>query len=245
MISGPFGTLQAFSPAFRLIYWMPILVVGGGVSLFIRIVLRLWKPEVAKGWIELATVAVFTAVFGVPLVVWSSYVVAAVNAPRTLPSQGLQLLYLAIVCGSFLWLRTFVITVISSKATEQLEDDEQDIVEPEIQLPEPPRLLKRFPEDKQSEVLYLMADDHFVDVHTYSGTRRLRMRFKDAINEMEGVEGYCSHRSYWVTRDAIKEAVKVNNAWRLVLVNGEQLPVSRKYQPDLEAAGLLRALVDA
>jgi hypothetical protein len=239
MISGPFGTLQAFSPAFRLLYWLPIIGVGGGVSLFIRIVLRLWKPEVAKGWIELATVVVFTAVFGVPLVLWSAYFVDVTDAHNALPPMGPQLLYLALVCGSFLWLRTFVINVVSDKATEQFEDDNRPAVHDETGPSLTPRLLKRLPVNEPVEVVFLMADDHFVDVHTTAGTHRLRMRFKDAINEMEGVEGFCAHRSYWFNRAAVVEAIRINNAWRLRLVNGEEIPVSRKFQPNLEAAGVL------
>ena len=234
MISGPFGTLQAFSPVFRLLYWFPIILLGGAVSLFIRIVLRLRYPHVAKIWIEIATVVGFTAVFGVPLVLWSAYVMDAANAPRTLPSQGLQLLYLAIVCAACLWLRTFVITVVCNRAAEQFDLDA--LLEANM-----PRLGKRMSLGDDDQIYYIMADDHFVEVHTSVGVKRLRMRFKDAIAEMDGVEGYCAHRSYWVCAEAVVKAEKTGSNWRLDLVNGEDIPVSRKCQPELETAGLLRA----
>lgn len=238
MISGPFGTLQAFSPLMRLLFWIPIFVVGGSISLFIRIYLRLRWPHVAKGWVELATVVFFTAICGLPLVFWSSYLVGATNAPQTLPSQGLQLLYLAIVCGSFLWLRAFLFHTVSVKAKPDAEVLETSIAVAD----EAPRLMRRLPDNLSGPVLYLTADDHFVDVHMLEATHRIRLRFKDAIDEMEGVEGYYSHRSHWVSRDAVKTAIKANTSWRLQLVNGEDIPVSRKYQPDLEAAGLLDRL---
>lgn len=240
MISGPFGTLQAFSPLMRLLFWIPIFVVGGGISLFIRIYLRLRWPDVAKGWVEFATVVFFTSICGLPLVIWSSYLVGATNAPKTLPSQGLQLLYLAIVCSSFLWLRSFLLNSIRSRSETKLEAAET----PEKKTPELPRLMKRLPDGQQTPILYLTADDHFVDVHTADATHRIRLRFKDAINEMEGVDGHYSHRSHWVSQQAIEGAIKSGNAWRLKLKNGEDIPVSRKYQPVLEEAGVLAPLDD-
>ncbi|MDG2341339.1 MAG: hypothetical protein P8L32_09115, partial [Paracoccaceae bacterium] len=71
MISGPFGTLQAFSAPMRLLYWVPVIVGGAAASLFIRIALRLWYPDVANAWIESATVLVFTSTFGIVLLFWS------------------------------------------------------------------------------------------------------------------------------------------------------------------------------
>lgn len=238
VISGPFGSLQAFTAPLRLLYWVPVIVGGAAASLFIRIALRLWYPEVAKAWIETATVILFTGSFGIVLLLWSAFFTNSVNAVGFLPSNTLQLLYLAIVSGSFLWMRTFFISVISNKAVTTAEP----IPEPPVEVKSEPRLMRRLPAGERNQVLYLSAEGHFVNVHTDYGTTALRMRFKDAIDEMEGVEGYYSHRSHWVNRDAITSATKLNASWRLKLSNGDEVPVSRKFQPDLEAVGLLQPL---
>ena len=237
MISGPFGTLQSFSAPQRLGYWLPIIISGAGVSLFIRIVLRIYFPTVAKALIETATVAVFTLTFGWALLVWSYSYANWVGGENFLPSNQMQLVYLALVSGSFLWLRTFIIDVIRTKAT--IENGDETELSPTPQHREP-RLMRRLPEEFQTDVLYLAAKDHFVSVHTTAGVYQLRMRFMDAISEMEGVDGHYSHRSFWVSNAAISKAQKTGATWRLMLVNGEEIPVSRKYQSDLEAAGLLR-----
>jgi len=240
MISGPFGTLQSFSAPFRLAFWLPVFIVGGGAALFIRIVLRLHYPAVAKGLIETATVAILTATFGSVLLVWSFYFSNWVGGQTYLPSNGMQLLYLALIAGSFLWLRNYVIEIVRNKADSAKEVEEVQ-AEPQLQ-PEDtgPRILRRLPEEINPVVLYLAAEDHFVAVHTQKGVHRLRMRFKDAIDEMEGVDGFYTHRSYWVNRLAITRALKHGSAWRLQLICGKEVPVSRKYQPELEAEGLLR-----
>ena len=105
-----------------------------------------------------------------------------------------------------------------------------------------PRLMRRLAEDKRGDVMRLSANDHYIQVVTSRGSEVLRLRLTDAIDEMEPVEGYCTHRSHWVARQAISR-VERENAHKLfvVLVNGDRVPVSRKYRPGLEAAGIIEA----
>ena len=62
---------------------------------------------------------------------------------------------------------------------------------------------------------------------------------QDAVNEMEPVEGFCTHRSHWVTRAAVKRVERQGNRLYAALINGEMIPVSRKYRENLENAGLI------
>jgi DNA-binding LytR/AlgR family response regulator len=86
----------------------------------------------------------------------------------------------------------------------------------------------------------LTAKNHYVEVVTDKGSTTIRMRLADAIDEMEPVEGYCVHRSHWVARSAIN-AVERENAQKIfvLLSNGDRIPVSRKYRPNLEKTGLV------
>ncbi|WP_306152739.1 LytTR family DNA-binding domain-containing protein [Roseovarius sp. MMSF_3281] len=103
-----------------------------------------------------------------------------------------------------------------------------------------PRLQRRLSEKTTGTIIRLSSRDHHVDVVTTEAQETLRMRLSDAIDEMEPVEGYCTHRSHWVARDAIVELDKGQpGKVFLVLVNGDRVPVSRKFRPDLEAAGIL------
>lgn len=102
-----------------------------------------------------------------------------------------------------------------------------------------PRLARRLPEEARKPILRLTVRDHFVDVVTAGATHTIRMRFSDAINEMDTVSGYCTHRSHWVAQEAIAEVVRCSGKTSLRLVNGDQVPVSRKFKSGLQEAGIL------
>ena len=234
-IAGPFGTQAGLGFVDRLLLWTPIVSIGGAVSLFLRICLRLWFREALKGWVETATVGLIVVLFGPIMLLWSRAVAMWFGLPEAMPSNTEQLIYLAITAGSFLWLRNVLIHFIGAEAEKRIAPVEE---EPEFA----PRLTRRIERDLVAPVLSIRADGHFVDVVTRKGTARIRMRLTDAIDEMEGVEGYCTHRSYWVAKSAVRGASRAGSVWRLTLENGDEIPVSRKYQPDLECAGLLRAM---
>lgn len=116
------------------------------------------------------------------------------------------------------------------------------ILSDEVAEPDPfprPRLYRRLPDDETGDILHMTANGHFVQVTTTDGRHSIRIRFADAIDEMDGVAGVCTHRSHWVVISAVTGNVRVGGKPVLTLSNGMQVPVSRTYQPDVEAAGLL------
>jgi LytTr DNA-binding domain len=102
-----------------------------------------------------------------------------------------------------------------------------------------PRLMRRLPDDFEGPILRLAVRDHFVDVVTIDSTHTIRLRFLDAIDEMDSVEGYCTHRSHWVARNAVIQSERDSGRVFLRLVNQDLVPVSRKYKPELELAGIV------
>ena len=107
---------------------------------------------------------------------------------------------------------------------------------PEVKMP---RLFKRLPPGFDGQIHRLTVRDHNVDVVTSDGTFTVRSRFTDAIAEMEPVSGHCSHRSHWVVDASIVDVEKTGGKTFLRLVNGDRVPVSRKYKPMLEKDGLI------
>ena len=105
---------------------------------------------------------------------------------------------------------------------------------------ESPRLHRRTDLPEDAKLLRLSAKDHMVTVVTTQGERSLRMRFGDAIDEADPIEGLCTHRSHWVAYDAVSHCQEVDGKPQLVLVNGDAIPVSRKYRNALMDAGLLK-----
>jgi len=102
-----------------------------------------------------------------------------------------------------------------------------------------PRLMRRLPDEIKAPILRLTVRDHHVDVFTEKGEVELRLRFADAVDEMEGVDGLCVHRSHWVTVAAVTGNEKVNGRIFLILKDGAKIPVSRKYRDNVARRGLI------
>ena len=99
-------------------------------------------------------------------------------------------------------------------------------------------LLSRLPARSRAELLHLRMQDHYVEVHTAAGSEMLLLRFRDALREVEDVNGLRVHRSHWVARAAIV-GVERGRGGRVTLrlVNGSRIPVSRSFAPALKARG--------
>ncbi|WP_170769973.1 LytTR family DNA-binding domain-containing protein [Ruegeria lacuscaerulensis] len=102
-----------------------------------------------------------------------------------------------------------------------------------------PRLTRRLPKGFSGQIYRLAVRDHSVDVVTSEGTFTIRSRLSDAIDEMEPVLGYCTHRSHWVVGSAIAGVEKHGGKTFLRLENGDLVPISRKYKPMLEQQGIV------
>ena len=105
------------------------------------------------------------------------------------------------------------------------------------------RLRRRLPMGMREPILHLSARDHFVDVETETALYSVRMRFADAVAEMDGVTGQATHRSHWVAVHAIRETKLEGGKLFVVLCNGTEVPVSRTFRPQLAEAGILDDLL--
>ena len=65
------------------------------------------------------------------------------------------------------------------------------------------------------------------------------MRLADAIRELEGAGGLQVHRSWWVSKAAVRDVKREGGRVSLVLASGKLAPVSRTFQADAKAAALL------
>ncbi|MCX7863548.1 MAG: LytTR family transcriptional regulator DNA-binding domain-containing protein [Novosphingobium sp.] len=105
-------------------------------------------------------------------------------------------------------------------------------------LPGPP-LMARLSPRFQGPILALQSEDHYVRVHGQKESELLLMRLRDAIAEMEGVEGQQVHRSWWVASAAVERAEPAGRSWQLILRNGLVAPVARDSVSRLRSEGLL------
>jgi hypothetical protein len=102
-----------------------------------------------------------------------------------------------------------------------------------------PSFLNRMPPRIGRELLCLQMEDHYVRAHTMRGSDLILIPLKEAIAELQDVEGMQVHRSWWVARDAVADTVANGRNLGLRLTNGLDVPVSRASVAKLKAAGWL------
>jgi hypothetical protein len=86
-------------------------------------------------------------------------------------------------------------------------------------------------------ILAVQGEDHFVRVHTVLGEHLVWMRLGNALEEVAGLDGMQTHRSWWVARSAVTGVRRGNGRATLTLSNGLQAPVSRRFSADLRENG--------
>ena len=76
-------------------------------------------------------------------------------------------------------------------------------------------------------------------VHTALGSELILLRMRDAVAELDGIDGAQVHRSWWVARDAVEDVKRDGRNLRLVLTGGLEAPVSRARVAELKDSGWL------
>ena len=95
----------------------------------------------------------------------------------------------------------------------------------------PPRL--------RADVFCLQMEDHYVRVHTPQGSELVLMGLRRAMAEVGEGRGEQVHRSWWVTRSAVRRVEQEGRTATLVLENGLRVPVARNRVATLREAGWL------
>lgn len=243
--SGPFGTHDSLALIPRLVFWGASLIVALLLGTFVYWLFRLRMPEDKRIEAEIVSSAAFAVLYGGLMLGWvsvfESYTLA--GAPKV--SWMTIFLEVAVITTALLAIRIIMVRGMNRQAQNGLPMVQTQTEPDAVPANSEPRLMRRLDDEDKATILWLTSENHFVEVHTVKGHVRLRMRLTDAIDEMEGVRGSCVHRSHWVAYAAIESTEKIGGYWRLNLTNGETVPVSRKYQPLLEEAGILERLAIA
>ena len=92
-----------------------------------------------------------------------------------------------------------------------------------------PRLYARLPVTGTARVSRLFVNDHCSEAYTTDGScHRLLMQFADAVNEMDNVDGFCTHRSHWVPGTSVVSGTRRGAREFIGLHDGAEVPVSKK-----------------
>jgi hypothetical protein len=102
--------------------------------------------------------------------------------------------------------------------------------EPTDQLPPGAKFLSRLPSHLGTQLLYLQMEDHYLRATTKAGSALVLIRFRDALDELEGFEGIQVHRSWWVSQGAIARVNRDGRKWQIVATDGMRIPVSAAHR---------------
>ena len=236
---GPFGTWALLSFSERLPFWLTTVGANWIVSYIAFSVTSLKFRE--RGWSAWAGFVLAAAVAALPGTgtVWLA--VAAYLDYRPSSVSGMAGLYgqvfvLHLIIGSLVF-RLIEGALRRREVKEELRPSDGSA---ELAPRPAPALLARLPARSRAELLHLRMQDHYVEVHTAAGSEMLLLRFRDALSEVEGVNGLQVHRSHWVARNAVA-GVERRGGGRIALrlVNGSRVPVSRSFAPLLRSRGWL------
>lgn len=92
-----------------------------------------------------------------------------------------------------------------------------------------PAFFERFDPPLKGPVLAVQAQEHYVRVVTSEGALCTLYRFGDALRELDGLSGLQVHRSFWVADAGVAALRSGKRGLKIVLRNGEQVPVSARH----------------
>ncbi|MCP5036610.1 MAG: DNA-binding protein [Rhodobacteraceae bacterium] len=223
-LTGPFGTFSEFNFPVRIMYWS--VIVGTSILLVLaaRVLFLSFFPRLKYAWISVL-VALAIAMLLTPLIIVFSHFFIDPNFNGYRPDARLSVLIFLLVLFVDL-MRYYITRAVSAEIVERVK-------------PVEPRLSERLPAHIRGDILHICGRDHQVEVRTEFGLCQIRLRLKDAIAEMEGIEGLSVHRSHWVTVSAVTGNGMEDNRPYLLLRDGATVPVSQKYADNVRARGLL------
>jgi hypothetical protein len=219
---GPYRTLEA-PHLLRTAYWLLAVFGSGFAGIFIE---RAIARRVRGFWLRIAVASLAIT----PPVTLYIYALNAImlDLPRRwwlLPQlawQVLVVMLLLMTMRALLWRR-----VVETRT----------VVMPPLPEAERHFRLRLSAKRRAARLIAIEAEDHYVRVHTDTGSELLPMRFSDALAELERAYGYRLHRSWWVAAEAIEGVRWMRGGGEARLTGGVVAPVSRSYAAALKSAG--------
>lgn len=232
-VTGALGTGEApfgVSLGFWLICMLGGAFIGAGASAMFKA----WGGLALWPWAEVAAISVLMAVPQTLIVIAARSMVFDLRVPT---NQGI-----AIMFGFVLFICVVMV------ALDHVMHKEERATKPALAVPmtapvqpapDPAdRFRERLPHGlRAARLLALEAEDHYLRVHTDSGTGLILMRMADAVAELAGLEGAQTHRSWWVARGAVVVTKRGDGRATLTMEGGQDVPVSRSFYKAINEAG--------
>lgn len=216
--AAPFKT-DFLSFPLRMIYWPIMIGLAMGLSALLRVLVK--RLALNHVIFDVLVGTVFTMIY-VPLI-WvitdALLGFASVTIDELLDLSGDILIF------------SIGVSILRGYLDRRPVDVEEEIT------PEPQpraRLFERFDAPETAQIVRLTVNDHYVEVVLDTGAvERLLMRLRDAVAEVEVLNGYYTHRSHWVNHAFVETSFREQGRDFLRLTNGDVAPVSRTFKQAL------------
>lgn len=218
-----FGSARLSLPV-RYAYWFGLMFVGWlwGVGVSNFFFGKIARPQ--RLWLRIAISSLVIAVPYSVVVGVASALTRGSSAYFVTPAGMAEILFTTLVISVVM----IVLNVLVARQAGGVTSASS----------RPPKFLERLPPKlARADVWAVEAEDHYLRLHTSLGQDLILMRLSDAVAELQGVEGAQVHRSWWVARTAIVDAVRGDGRATLTLKDGAEVPVSRTYARLLRQSG--------
>tara|TARA_R110002124_G_scaffold230870_1_gene396083 strand:+ start:1915 stop:2715 length:801 start_codon:yes stop_codon:yes gene_type:complete len=216
----PFGTAAAPGPM-RYLYWQ-LAMIGGGLiaalietglarrlsgrpGLFVIAQLAIMTPAIAA-WVSLLPVFLF------------GEAVSAARFLRLVP----DVLAINVAALVLVWLMRKALNRVDPRAPVP-----EGLAPLAIRAKLPPRLAR-------ARLVAVEAEDHYLRIRTEAGSALVLMRLGDALDLLSTLDGFRTHRSWWVARSAVQTVRWKGGRGSLGLSDGSLAPVSRTHAAALK-----------
>ena len=248
---GPFGTLEHMDTASRLFYWAGA-ILGGWILCYGSILILLAIVR-EKLWLQLLAIGAGAAIAAIP----GAFLIDLLEKnltdrkPLGLAYYYPDVLAVALVLSYFLTLtaerdRLKIhrregaahegTTASPPSAKVPMSEKQQEAASPASR---PCPFLRRLPARIGDDLVHVSVEDHYVCAVTTAGREMILMRFRDALAELETLDGLQVHRSHWVAAAHVAAAQREGSKVVLHLDNGARIPVSRAYRAAIRQRGWL------
>lgn len=206
----------------RALFWLTMLASSLIMAYSVQAAVMATAPKLHPFARDAITILVFTPLFA-PMPTLVTRLATDASSEAVLPFSETYLMVLVATSSA-----ATIRHIIGINARSEKEESDPR-----------PRFLRRLSDEITPEqVLRLTVDDHYVELYLTNGeSHRVLIRFSDAVEEMDGLEGMCVHRSHWVAVQAIRRVERCGGREFVVLGDDSRVPVSRTYRPNLVEAG--------
>ena len=218
-VLGPFGSSERTLYE-RGVYWLGCIVGGGMIGIGIDQTIRRMTDSF---WVRVLVVSVLMAPPVTVLVWFMNHWLA-----------GTPLIWATLIEPWF----EVVIVCVSVMLFRQLVWARAVVVQPPANEDPFAAFRQRLSaKRREARLIAVEAEDHYLRVHTDNGEELITARFGDALQELANAAGFRTHRSWWVSAEAIDSVRWLRGRGEARLKCGLVVPISRSQAGQLKAAG--------